>query len=79
MEMSVVEHYRDWLARLPKAPAARTALAHAAVDAYEAIEHKRRLSVTDLAPLMAAARSPLVPVCGTGCNLLVVRQSSFGR
>jgi hypothetical protein len=69
--MSVAEHYREWFQRLPKMPAGRLAPAHAAVDAFEAIERKRQITAADLAPLVAAARSPYTAVNNTGCNLLV--------
>jgi hypothetical protein len=69
--MSVAEHYREWFQRLPKMPAGRLAPAHAAVDAFEAREHRRRITAADLAPLVVAVRSPYTAVNGTGFNLLV--------
>jgi hypothetical protein len=69
--MSLVEHYRERLQRLPKAPADRRATALAAVDAFEACERKRQVTATDLIPLVVAASSPHTFVCGTGCNLLI--------
>jgi hypothetical protein len=69
--MSLADRYRDWLRKLPKAPADRMATALAAVDRFEACERKRRVTVGALTPLVVAASSPHTFVCGTGCNLLV--------
>jgi hypothetical protein len=71
MGMSLAEHYREWLQRLPHMPADRMAMALAAVDAFAACERKRRITPADLTPLVVAASSHYTPVCGTGCNLLV--------
>ena len=70
--MSMADRYREWLQKFPKEPAARMAMAIAAIDAYAYCAQQIQITTADLRPLIAAASSPHKLVFETGCNLLVL-------
>lgn len=67
--MSIAERYKEWLRNFPKEPAARMAVALAAIDAFETCE--RQVSDASLSRLVLAACSTHKLVFEIGCSLLV--------